>query len=271
MIIERFFGKGRSGQPETQPQQASAPTPSQARAEKNSPAKNAEEPKPRRCRHRRPARRRRRGGASRQGHASKARPSAPAVAEPSSGAAEGRRGWPALLRGDRGHALMISGWRRAARGARSRELGRSRAATQRRADAVLSGFKLDVKLGGRARPSTEGDRFEAAGDCLHVGAGGPRAMEQCLAVSQGKADFRWGGQGAVHHHIEVVDEPLGIKGLFPLLGNDIGQRAGELCDRLGVRFGGAAFHHRQQIAMEQVFLFLGRRRPPLRPACQDRP
>jgi hypothetical protein len=44
MIIERFFGKGRAGQPGTQPPQTAAP----AQAQKKSSAPNPDEPKPRR-------------------------------------------------------------------------------------------------------------------------------------------------------------------------------------------------------------------------------
>ena len=87
MIIERFFGKGRAGQSESQPPQTSASAPAPAPAQKKSPAQNAEEPKPR--------------GPSTQAAGaeatarrseptktpvSKARTGGPAVAEPRSGA-----------------------------------------------------------------------------------------------------------------------------------------------------------------------------------------
>ena len=68
MIIERFFGKGRGGQPET-PAAAdpgSSPGPG---GQKKSPAPNVPKSRsPGSPRHRRPARRRRRGEASRQRH-----------------------------------------------------------------------------------------------------------------------------------------------------------------------------------------------------------
>ena len=119
MIIERFFGKGRTGQPETPPPQTSAP----AQGQKKSPAPNADEPKPRRtappaaaaeatARPSQPTKR----------PASKVVPGGPAVAEPAGSGVKPGALTPPSYEEIAARAVRSLGSARAARRARSREL-----------------------------------------------------------------------------------------------------------------------------------------------------
>ena len=175
MIIERFFGKGRAGQPETQPPRPRLqPRPRPRAEEVAGPERGrAEAPAP-------PDTGGRRGGDAAAERADKGTGLQGPLRRTRGGGAHERLAKAGALAPPSYEEIAaratISGWRRD-----GPKDAITRTGPKPSGSSVPSGPGADPvhapQPAAGARTSAEGDRLEPAGDGLHVGAGRPRAVE----------------------------------------------------------------------------------------------